>query len=129
MAQYEYMLGTSYGGLVNLESMTVPVFAPKHSPIVYSKPVNLGDASVRGLGWLTTSWHWDFLSQAQYTQLKGLCSDLSAQVYIKTKNNAGSYSYYTCTMLWPTKEPEREAGRILDMTITFRNMVVYTPPS
>ena len=59
-----------------------------NSPIVYSKPVNLGDASVRGLGWLTTSWHWDFLSQAQYTQLKGLCSDLSAQVYIKTKNNA-----------------------------------------
>jgi hypothetical protein len=120
MTQYQYKLGTAYGNMVNLESMSPPVPAPKHSLIIYSKPTNLGDATVKGLGWRTTTWHWDFLTQAQYTQLRTYCSGLSANVYVNTKVNAGTYQTYTAVMVWPATEPEYNATRLLDITVEFR---------
>lgn len=127
MPQYDYQIGTTYGGMVNVESLPTPVFAPKRDPMKYTKPMPLGDTNVRALGWLTTGWHWDFMTQAQYTQIKTFCPGLSAQVYIKTKDNSGAYKIYTATMLWPTQEPERDRGRVMDITITFIALVEYIP--
>lgn len=126
MAVYSYELGTTAGNMANLEDMSPAVFAPKHGRIEYSRPVTTGDGQVKGLGWLTTSWHWDFMTQAQYTQLKTYCANLSASVFIKTKNNSNTYSTYSAIMLWPTQEPEHDHSKLLDVTIEFRALVVQT---
>lgn len=127
MPTYEYSLGTSHATLVNLESMSPSVFAPRHTPPVYSAPTQLGSLGVASLGYLKATWHWDFLTLAQYNKLRTYCTGLSADVYIKTKNASGTYSYYTAKMIWPQEEPERFAERVLDITIEFRNLQVYTP--
>jgi hypothetical protein len=126
MPVYEYKIGTTYGGMTNVESLTTSVFAPKHDRIVYSSPVTTGDGQVHGLGWLVTKWHWDFMTQAQYTQLKQFCTGLSASVYINTKNNSDTYTSYTAIMIWPVNEPEIINGKLLDVTIEFRGLVVAT---
>jgi hypothetical protein len=126
MAAYEYKIGTSYAGMVNLEEMTPAVFAPKHSLIVYSKPVNTGDAGVKGYGWRSTTWHWDYLTQAQYSALRTICPGMSVQVYINTRVNTGTYASYTAMMVWPSQEPEYIAGRLLDITVEFRALVEST---
>jgi hypothetical protein len=123
MTQYTYKLGTTYGNMTNLESMSPPVSAPHHTLIIYSKPITVGDANVKGLGWKTTTWHWDYLTQAEYTQLRTYCTGLSANVYINTKKNDGSYQAYTAVMIWPPEEPEFNAGKLLDITIEFRALV------
>lgn len=126
MPVYEYKIGTTALNMVNLESLTVPLFAPKHKRIEYSKPTTTGDGQVKGLGWLTTAWHWDFMTQAQYTQLKTYCSGLSASVFINTKDNTGAYKTYAAIMLWPPVEPEHDAGRLLDVNIQFRALVAQS---
>jgi hypothetical protein len=118
-AAYSYQIGTSYGTLANLETLATPVSAPRHTLLVYSKPTPLSDGSVRALGWPTTTWHWDFLTQAQYTALRAYCSGLSAVVYINTKKNTAAYQTYRATMLWPEQEPEYTAGKLLDITVKF----------
>jgi hypothetical protein len=122
---YEYKIGTTYEGMVNVEELTVPVFAPKHDPIKFTSPVTLGDGQVRGLGWLTTRWHWDFITQAQYTQLKSFCTGLSASVFINTRDNTGAYKTYTAIMVWPAEEPERTNNKVLDFNLEFRALVEY----
>jgi hypothetical protein len=126
-AAYEYKIGTTYGGLTNLEDMATPIPAPKHSLIEYSKPTILGDTTVRGLGWRRTTWHWDFLTQAQYTALRVLCAALSSFVYINTRKNDGSYQVYTATMIWPANEPEFVNNKLLDIDVEFRALLEYTP--
>jgi hypothetical protein len=119
MAQYQYKIATTYAGLTNLEDIVGLQSAPHHSLIEYSQPTTVGDAAVKSLGWRMTTWHWDFLTQAQYTALKTFCAALSASVYIQTKKNDGTYQIYTAIMHWPTKEPEYESGRLLDITVEF----------
>jgi hypothetical protein len=128
MTQYSYQLSTSYAGLTtgNLESMSLPVPAPHHSLLVYSKPITTGDASVKGLGWRKTTWHWDFLTQAQYDKLRVYCSGLSAVVYINTRKNDGTYQVYKTTMIWPPEEPEYIGGKLLDITVEFRALAEST---
>ena len=124
MSQYTYKIGANHAGLANLEDLSpTPIPAPKHSLLEYSKPTLLGDTSVRALGWRRTTWHWDFLTQAQYSVLKAYCTGLSAFVNINTRKNDGSYQEYTATMIWPANEPEYVNGKLLNIDIEFRALV------
>jgi len=128
MAHY-YEIGTTYVGMKNLGSLTVPVPAPKGDFVDYSRRVNLGDSTVRGLGYARGFWRWnDGLERTQRDQLKAFCSGASAAVFIRTRRNDNSdeYKYYTTVMIWPEEE-EREWGWRKDFVIEFRNCVVYTP--
>lgn len=130
MALYEYKIGATYAGMDYVENLGGSAgqhFAPEAYPIDYSEVVTLGNGMRRGLGWLTTKWHWGFLPIAQYNALKAFCAGLASQVYIKTRNNDGTFGVYTAIMLWPEKEPERRAGRVLDVTIEFTKLIAYTP--
>jgi len=128
MPIYSYQIGTTYGGLTNLESLTTPVAPPKSSFIPYSQSLALGSGSVRGGGWATAIWSWGFLTQAQRNQLRTFCTGKSASVYINTRKNdtSDAYQVYTAVMVWPDEEI-KDHGFRTDFQIVFQKCVTYTP--
>lgn len=128
MALYEYEIGTSYGGMANVESLATPLPAPKSSFLPYSKYLSLGDSTIRGSGWAAASWRFGFLTRAQRDQLKTFCSGASASVYIQMRKNdtSDAYQVYTAVMIWPPVE-EKHAGKRLDFNLEFRDLTEYTP--
>lgn len=127
MALYSYEIGATGPGLVNVESLTVPLPAPKGIFQDYTEVIELGDGTVRGVGFPAAVWRWGFLTQAQRDQLRTFCTGASNEVYIKTRTNdsADSYGLYTAVMVWPTEE--KDAQRRLDFAVLFRHLVVYVP--
>lgn len=126
MPLYEYEIGTTYGGMANVESLTTPLSAPRATAPDYSQPIELASGGVRGGGWLTATWSWDVLTQDEYDQMRSFCSGKSASVYIKTRKDDYTYQVYTAEMVWP-EQPQRVAGRVLDFVLRFRQMVEYSP--
>ncbi len=128
MTQYSYEIGASYGGMVNVEELATPLPAPKSAFRPYSKRIDLGDGTVRGLGWVTATWRFGVLKSSLRDQLRVFCAGASASVYIKTRKNntSDAYQVYTAVMIWPEEE-EKRAGRRLDFVVEFRNLVEYVP--
>lgn len=112
--------------LANLETdLGLP--APRGYPFAnYSQPITLGDGSVRGAGWKTVDWTWDFLSRAHRDILRAYCPGASAEVVIRTRtvDSADSYAYYRAQMIWPQAE-DPQAGRRLDFTLKFQRMTIW----
>lgn len=132
MPKYSYEIGTARGSMTNLESLATPVRPPKFSYEPYSKPLPLGNGTIRGGGWPKTKWHWDQLTAAERDQLRTFCSGASAQVYIRTRVNANStspaqvdqYKYFSAVMIWPNPEGDREMGGLrMNFEIQFQAMV------
>ena len=125
---HNYEIGTSYGGMENLEDLTVAVPAPKSDFDYFSKYLDLISGRVRGAGWMPGEWRWTYLTRAQRDQLKTFCSGASSDVYIRTRKNdtIDAYEYYTAIMIWPKNE-DKSYSRRLDFVIEFRNLEVYTP--
>jgi hypothetical protein len=132
MAVDNYCIGTTYGNLTNVENLTPSIPGPeamKHFQ-GYTHTPDLGNGLVRGGGFPKTAWHWGFLSAAQRDVLRSTyCSGKSSNVYIRTTDGSytsGSptYKVYQAVMIWPDTE-DRFAGRSLDITIEFRNLVYY----
>ncbi len=128
MAQYSYEIGLNYGGMTNVEELATPLPAPKSTFRPYSQRRNLGDGTVRGLGWVIATWRFGILKPALRDQLRTFCAGASAEVYIKTRKNntLDAYQVYTAVMIWPEEE-EKRAGRRMDFVIEFRNLVEYVP--
>lgn len=106
----------------NVESLTTPLPPPSSEYEEFSQDIDLGSGAVRGGGWIKAYWHWDFLTQAQYTQLLTFCSGKSADVYIVTKTDHETFVKYSAIMVRPSK-PARKDGKVLDITIEFRALV------
>jgi len=127
MAEYSYEIGTTAGGTTNVESLATPVKAPKSTFNKFSESAALGDATVRGLGFPVASWRWGWLDQDEYDQLRAFCSGKSAEIYINTKKDDGSYDKYSCVMVWPDmsniQKQERDGSFYYqDFTIEFRHL-------
>lgn len=120
MALSSFEIGTT-SSTTNVESLTTPLNPPRSRFIEFSKDVDLSDGSVRGGGWIKTYWIWDFMTQAQYTQLLTFCSGKSAAIYIKTMTDHGTFVKYSCTMIRPS-EPKRTTTHVLNIEIEFRNL-------
>lgn len=109
--------------LINVESLTTPVYAPKSTYRPYTEGIELANGRARGFGRPITSWRWGFITSAMRTQLRTFCSNKSNDVYIRTRTNeADAYSVFSAVMLWPDDE-EKQAGRRLNFEIAFRNLV------
>lgn len=117
---YEFKIGATVEGMVTLTSLGIP--APKYEYGKYSGEIVLGDGTARGVGLPLTAWHWGFLTPAQRDALRTYCTGKSAIVYIRTIKDDGTYADYQAVMIWANQE-ERQAGRIIDFTLDFRNMV------
>jgi len=127
MAVYDFEIGEDEVGMVNLEELTVPVFAPRSGYKQYQVEVDLGDLTVRGFGRPSATWRWGFLTLAQRDQLREFCAGKSARVYIQTKkrDDTQEYAVFYAVMVWPEEE-EVTAGRVLDIEIRLRDMVEVT---
>lgn len=130
MPNYSYEIGTTQGAMVNLELLTVPVRPPRFVFEPYSKPIILGNGSVRGAGWPKAEWRWDTITAAERDQLRAFCAGASAVVYIKTRVNTNNgavidqYKTYKAVMVWPSPEGERDfRGLRKDFVIQFQAMV------
>jgi len=127
MAVYDFEIGETEVGMVNVEELTVPVFAPKSSYKRYQVEVDLGDLTVRGFGRPSATWRWGFLTLAQRDQLKEFCPNASNRIFIQTKqrDDTEEYVVFEAVMVWPEGE-EVTAGRVLDFVVAFRDMVEVT---
>jgi len=116
---FEISLTTS---MTALSALTTPVPDPEQEFSPFSGEKDLGDATQRGLGFPMAVWHWKFLTSAQYAQLRTFCAGKSASIYIKTPNDANTFTKYTCVVIWPQRV-KRDAGRAIDVTLGFRLLV------
>ena len=121
MAEFE--IGTTEGGMTNIQSLTVPLELPKSEYLPYARTVNKGNGGKRGVGSPIATWNFALLTLEQRDQLKTFCPDASATVYIKTKLNDDTYAVFQATMLWVENEPRWLAGVKQHLQIVFRNMV------
>lgn len=128
MTTYAYNYEIGIGGTLNLQALTIPINYPKSTYHPYSQMLDIGDGTVRGGGWPTATWHWDFLPKAQRDALRQIITGASRSVNIRTKvMDSDAYVYFTAVAIWPIESEERDAGRRLNFDIQFRNMVAYTP--
>lgn len=126
MALDQFEIGTTHGGLVNIEDLGTPLSPPKSTWDDGPLPVDLATGAVRSGGWTLVTWRWEFLSQVQWTQVQVFCAGRSADVYIVTRKDDGTYQEYTAIMVRPSG-PERKNVKVFDVTIEFRNCVEYSP--
>jgi len=127
MATYDYEIGTTAAGTTNVEDLTTSVKAPKSTFNKYSDSISLGDATVRGLGNPVTTWRWGWLDQDEYDQLRTFCSGKSAEIYINTKKDDGSYDKYSCVVVWPdmssiVKQERDGSFYYQDFVLEFRHL-------
>ena len=85
--------------------------------------VKLGNGVTRGLGYPLATWHWGYLSKAQWTALTAFCAKASENVFIATMKNDGTYVEYSAVMVMPETYVVR-ATRFIDVTIELNNLVV-----
>src|SRR5512139_3417785 len=112
-----------YIPLINLESLSPAVYPPKSTYRPYYEAVQLANGKARGLGRPIATWRWGFLTLAMRDKLRGYCTSKSADVYIRTRiNESDAYGTFSAVMIWPDDE-EKQAGRRLNFTIEFRNLV------
>ena len=121
----DFMIGTTLGGMTALKSLTTPVSNPMGTFTPYSKPLDLGDGSVRGGGWMAATWDWqDIISAAERHQLRTFCTGASSWVYIVTLvNDLDAYLAYYGVMIWPEEAEERDWLRRVKFQIKFRGLV------
>lgn len=124
MPLYEYKIGTTLGGMTNIESLTVPLPNMQSFFRAYAEIVTLGDGSSFGRGFPQVEWKWNLFTREQRDQLRTFCAGASASVYIRTRTNdsADAYKNYLALMHWPLEE-EKYATRRTDLNILFTQLV------
>lgn len=116
----EFKIGTTEVGMELLQDLGIP--SPYYEYATSTGSLTLGDGSERAVGAPATSWHWGFLTATQRTALKALCPGRSAEVFIRTKVDDNTWADFQAIMVWPNSE-NRQAGRVVDITVDFRQMV------
>lgn len=126
---YNFSIGTTLGGITNIESLTTPVTPPKSTWKPYAEQKDLSSLGTRGLGAPVATWTWTILSRAERDQLRQFCTGSSAAVFIRTRTNESgdAFKYYSATMIWPTQKEELDIRRRVNFEIEFRALVEVTP--
>lgn len=91
----------------------------------------LADGTRLGVGSPQATWHWDHRDDVHLEALRALCPGLSANLFIRTPTNDTSsgarvWETFSCIMLWPPIDEDKQAGHTLDFTIEFRRLEVVT---
>lgn len=113
-----FEIGLTEVGLANVEGLTPPLLHPRATPPLPSMSIPLASAKVRGAGWLTFTWTWDFLEQDEYNLLRTYCPNRSATLFVTSKADDGTYDSYSVEMVWPER-PERSQNTFLDFSLRF----------
>ena len=121
MADFE--IGTTEGGLTNIEQLTTPLPAPKSNFLPYARTVPLGNSGTRGLGNPIASWTFPILSIEEYSQLKTFCPGTSADIFIQTKIDDDTYAVFSGKMIWPNEPQDRWYGVRRNFSVQFRQLI------
>jgi hypothetical protein len=117
-----YKLGaTSTSGSFKLLSV-IGIDNPESQFNDMSVRVKLANGKTRGLGYPVATWHFGFLSATKWALLKSYCTEESANVFIATMENDGTFVEYSAVMVLPETYVIR-ATRYIDITIQFSNLV------
>ena len=136
MTRQYFSIGTSHGGLTNVESLTSvqPNMAPAVEYRAYQETEILANLSRRGVGFAAFIWTWGYIYSDMFDALRVLISGASASLYFRTRKEnqdevtAGNYLYYTGTAVWPDLDSyQYKAGIYQPFQILLVNPLVYTP--
>ncbi len=121
----QYMIGTTAENIAAIDALFKrrQDCEPRGDPMDYAEVVTLGDGTTLGQGWLKQTWHFDFVGEAYRNALYAYAGKA---VYVRTRKNDGTFGYFTALFVWPEREPEHDADRVLDLTIELRKLVEYT---
>ena len=120
----EFEIGTTEGGMTNVELLTTPLLAPKSNYFPYARTPSKGNGGTRGVGSPIATWSFGFLSAAEYNQLKTFCPGASADVFIRTKLDGDTYADFEAKMIWPNEAQDRTYSIRKNFTVTFRNLIL-----
>ena len=120
----EFEIGTTEGGMANLETIIEPEHAPKSTYLPYARVYNKGSGGTRGVGSPVATWTFGYLSAGEYNVLKAYCPGASADVFIRTKLDDDTYADFQAKMIWPNEGPDRWYGERRNLTIIFRNLIL-----
>ncbi len=128
MPLYEYQIGTTMGGLVNIESLPTPLPNMKSYYKQFSELVTLANGASFGRGFASAEWRWNLLTRPQRDQLRTFCPGTSAAVYIRTRSNDNEdeYKYFQAIMHFPIEE-EKDTTVRMDVTIVFTHLIEQIP--
>jgi hypothetical protein len=126
MSDYEYELGATEVGMVNIETLISAV--PSGVTFTYTPVVRVaGNGLAIGDGYPTCEWSFEYLSWADFgTMLAFLGSSESASVYIKTRRPDNTYDTYTAVMHRPLvpQEAKQTIGGWTRITFRFTMLEV-----
>lgn len=118
----DFKIGTSEGGMTNIESLGTPLPLPEFDYVPFARTVNLGTGGTRGVGSARATWNFQMLTLAEYTQLRSFCSGASTQIYIRTRIDNDTYANFRAEMVLPDNGMGRWYGNRKNYLVTFRNM-------
>ncbi len=130
-----HKIGTTYGGMVNVETLSAtPNMGPGSNGqgahvIPYSELIQTSARTYVTRGAPYVDWYWGFMPLDLYNALRVICPGASASVFIDTlKEDMTTYEHYSGTMVWPDATAlEYRGGRYQNVTIRIQNLVVYVP--
>jgi hypothetical protein len=93
----------------------------------YSQTVFLGNGKEKGTGWAIAEWHWAAITTSQRAVLRDIIPTKSADVFITTQLNDGTFASFAAIAVWPENENPCEICRgeylIQDFTLKFKNLI------
>lgn len=124
MALFDYRIGTTLGGMTNIEDLPTPIPNMQSFYKPFQQTLTLGDGTTRGVGFPEAVWQWNFLTREQRDQLRQFCPSSSAIVFIRTRisDNGDEYKTFQAVMHWPNDE-ERFARKRTDFKIRFTHLI------
>lgn len=130
MAVYEYSIGLT-SAVVNLETVFASIRGlryPRGEYYPWGSTVERGDGLILPHGYPTAVWTFDSLTWPAYNILRSYCPQKSAEVYIKTRLNDGTYAKFKAIMEWPETDMSLKpyGDLYLGLKITFRRLELIT---
>lgn len=125
-ALYSYGLGTTFPP-TNVEDLSIN--PPKGRFYEASVFNDKSDGHVAGHGSAYAVWEFGILTQTMINALRVICPGYSANVYIRTRRNDGSFEDYSAIMLWPARDQMDKrnfGGRYIGLEFQFRQLEVVT---
>ena len=102
-----------------VDDLAAKPFPAPFTPYTAIVGVDLNQAPIKQ-GLPVCSWHWDFMTQADYVAL----SAFEGAVYIKTRTDQGTWAVYSATMVI-TQIPNPRMGKLRDdVNVNFYNLVL-----
>lgn len=126
MTKYNYMIGTTMGNLVNVESL-VTALANQNACVppkgLFVEPYSVYRTAANGLevgdGFPRFDWTFDAMHNDQLKAMLVYVPNQSAEIYARTRKTDRTYGYYKCIIHRPKPDEMEPAFNDMWHNITF----------